>query len=409
MRRLKAGIALLLMLLIVSACDAPRNEDTMPETVTPLQTAEPTPEPSAEPTPMPTPEPTPTPEELAAEFAAKAAAEMELRELACGMFMVYPEQLTGGTPVLSGNGALLEGFAKYPVAGVILSYDHLETPEQTRGLTASLQAFGGGIFIAVDEEGGMVNRVMEELGTRWVDSPFTYRDGGTDAAYANARVIGEDLASLGFNLDFAPVADVWSNPENTVIGERAYSDDFAEAAELVSAAVRGFHDGGVLCTLKHFPGHGDTAQDSHVGMAVTYKTLEEMRGQEFLPFAAGISAGADFVMLAHVTAPEIAELPGSLSYTVAAELLRGELGFEGIIITDAMEMGAIVNTWGAGESTVMAIEAGADIILCPEDLDAAVEAVLTAVEEGRIPRERLEESARRVLYLKAMEGILPGR
>ena len=114
-------------------------------------------------------------------------------------------------------------------------------------------------------------------------------------------------------------------------------------------------------------------------------------------------------MLAHVTAPELDELPASLSHRITTELLREELGFGGIIVTDAMEMGAIVNTWGAGESAVMAIEAGADIILCPEDLDAAVNAVLSAVEEGRIPRERLEESARRVLYLKAMEGILPGR
>jgi len=390
--------ALLLAAVLLCGCGASSQTQELPQIVTAAPAETPAP------TPAPTPEPPPTVEER----LAAQVAELSLGDLAAGMFLVYPEQLTGGAPVLYADAGLLEGFAKYPVAGVLLSYDHLESPEQTRALTAGLQAFGGGLFIAIDEEGGVVNRAMEELGTTWVDSAYTYREEGPEAAGENARIIAEDLSALGFNLNFAPVADVWSNPENTVIGERAYSDDFAGAAELVSAAVVGFHDGGVLCTLKHFPGHGDTAQDSHAGMAVTYKTLAEMREQEFLPFAAGIAAGADLVMLAHVTAPELDALPATLSYRITTELLRDELGFEGVIVTDAMEMGAIVNTWGSGESAVMAIEAGADLVLCPEDLDAAVEAVLSAVEEGRISRGRLEESVLRVLCLKAAEGILPG-
>ncbi len=358
------------------------------------------------------PEPTPTlsPEELAAQAAAETAmtrlAAMDDHTLVCQMFLVWPEALTGGETVTEVTIQLVRGLGAYPVSGVIFRGANLETREQTRALTGGIQALGRGMFLAVDEEGYTVNRVMDALGTTPIGDPYSYRDQGVAAAYDNARTIAEDIAALGFNLDFAPVADVWSNPENTVIGERAYSDDFDEAAELVAAAVRGFLDGGVLCTLKHFPGHGDTAQDSHSEAAVTWRSLEDLRAGEFLPFAAGIEAGAPFVMTGHVTAPEVDTLPATLSDTVTTELLRGELGFEGIIITDAMEMGAIANAYGSGEAAVMAIEAGADLVLCPESLEEAVAAVMEALESGRLSRERLEESVLRVLTVKALHHIL---
>lgn len=162
--------------------------------------------------------------------------------------------------------------------------------------------------------------------------------------------MGQELHSLGFNLDFAPIADVNSNPQNPVIGERAFSSDAAVASQMVAAAVQGFTDGGVLCCLKHFPGHGDTATDSHQGYAQTDKTLEQMEQLEFLPFVSGIDAGAPMVMVGHITAPNVTTdgLPASLSYELITGILREQLGFQGVVTTDALNMGAITESYTAG-------------------------------------------------------------
>jgi len=232
---------------------------------------------------------------------------------------------------------------------------------------------------------------------------FTYRDKGTETARANAYTIGSEIAEFGFNVDFAPVADVWTNPDNTVIGRRAYSDDPRETAQLVSAAVRGFHDGGVACVLKHFPGHGDTEEDSHLGAAYCEKTAEELAQCELLPFIAGIEAGADMVMVGHITIPALdPDHPATLSRAVIAGLLREQLGFDGVVITDAMRMGALSGAEDSpAESAVLAVEAGCDLILAPEDPDAVVRALLDTFDEAR-----LDESVRRILRLKLNRGII---
>ena len=207
-------------------------------------------------------------------------------------------------------------------------------------------------------------------------------------------------------MDLAPVADVWSNRANTVIGDRAYSDDFDQAAQLVAAAVGGFHEGGVACTLKHFPGHGDTSADSHYGSVYVYKTLDELRGAELVPFRAGIEAGADAVMLGHLIMAGIDEQPALFSHAVVTGLLREELGFDGVVITDGLEMRAMTDHYGSGEIAVAAIQAGVDLLLCPQDLDEAVSALTQAVEDGTITQQRLDESVLRVLRLKLNQGIL---
>lgn len=263
-----------------------------------------------------------------------------------------------------------------------------------------------GLFVATDEEGGVVNRLMDTVGTTYIGSMYYYKDDGDETAYENAYTIANDMSALGFNLDFAPVADVWSNPDNTVIGERAYSDDYAQAAELVGNAVKGFNDGGVMCTLKHFPGHGDTAEDSHYSSAYVHRTKEEIMADEMQPFRSGIEAGAEFVMVGHLIVPDIDEVPATLSYKIATGILREELKFEGVAITDSFEMESIADNYSVDDAVVMSVKAGMDMILQPKDMASAVNSIEQAVADGELSEDRIDESVRRILTLKESRGLL---
>ncbi|MBQ4369717.1 MAG: glycoside hydrolase family 3 protein [Oscillospiraceae bacterium] len=366
---------------------------------------EPDPAPEAEPEPEPEPEsePEPEPEPTKAELLL---ADMSLYEKICQMIIVRPSDLAGVYPVTAAGETTRQALEKYPVGGLFYDSSNMTGQEQLRDMTANTKAYMQITPIIVcDEEGGTVARLMRNVGTTWINSMYSYRDQGPETAFANAETIARDMVSYGFNADFAPVADVWSNSANTVIASRAYSDDFEQAAELVAAAVEGFHAGGVACTLKHFPGHGDTAADSHYGSVYVYKTLDELRSQELIPFKAGIDAGADMVMMGHLIVSEIDEEPAPFSYTIVTELLRGELGFEGVVITDALEMQALKN-YSAGETAVKALQAGIDLLLCPSDLDGTIRALTEAVERGEITEERIDESVLRILMMKENRGML---
>ena len=361
----------------------------------------PTPEPTPELTPAPSPEPTPPPT-----AAERLLGEMSLEEKLWQLLVVRPGDLVGIEPVTSldeSEVALLRGF---PAGGFFLNAGNMKDSEQLKALTNALTADAEITpLVLCDEEGGTVARLMNTVDTTRIGSMYSYREQGTETAFQNARTIGTDLRDHGLNADLAPVADVWSNPANTVIHTRAYSDDFAQAAELVTAAVEGFHAGGVACTLKHFPGHGDTAEDSHNGAAYVHKTLEELREEELLPFRAGIEAGADMVMIGHLTVPALDELPAPFSPVVVRELLRGELGFSGAVITDALGMGALKD-YGGGEAALLALEAGVDLLLCPDDPSALVNYLAAAVAEGKLSEERVDESVLRVLNMKEARGML---
>ena len=201
--------------------------------------------------------------------------------------------------------------------------------------------------------------------------------------------------------------DVFSNPNNTVIGARAFSIDAKIAADMVESCVKGFHDANMLCTLKHYPGHGDTLKDSHYGTAVTNKTLEELRHNEFLPFKKGIQAGADFVMVGHILTPNITDssTPATLSGTMIS-ILRDELEFDGVIITDAMNMAAISDEHSSAEAAVKAIQAGVDMILMPVDFHDAVTGVMNAVKNGVLMETMINDSVLRILCTKIDKGII---
>lgn len=343
------------------------------------------------------------------EKVERLLSKMTLHEKVSQLFIVTPEKLTGYSRVIQAGDATRKALEITPVGGLIYSTPNLVSKDQVKTMITSVQSYsrdivGVPMFISVDEEGGNVARCANTLGTASLSPMFQYRKAGAKTAKKNAKMIAKDISALGFNLDFAPVADTWSNPYNKVIGQRAYSDDFSECAVLVAAAVRGFHKGGILCTLKHFPGHGNTGEDSHTGGAYSDKTLEELRKEELLPFKRGIKAGADFVMTSHVTLRKVDDVPASLSYKITTELLRNELGFEGIIITDALVMRAVSNTYSSGDLAVKAFLAGNDMLLEPNDLKGAVSAIESAVKSGKITQERLDSSVRRILTVKISGG-----
>lgn len=386
-RRLLAASALLLAAALLCACAGsdPDAASPMPGGDTPPQALS---------TPTPTPEPTPT-----LSPAEQLLAGMTAEEKVWQLFILHPSQLTETGTLLTDAKGVAEIL---PAGGIILDSTNLESEAQTLALIADLQALSEiPLLVSVDEEGGAVARVGPALGMTTLSSMFHYRAEGTDRARENARALAEGLASLGFNVDFAPVADVWTNPANTVIGARAYSDDPQQAAELIAAAVEGFHLGGVSATLKHFPGHGDTQEDSHNGAAYAYKTLPELMECEMLPFRAGIEAGAELVMVAHITLPALdAERPATLSEAVVTDLLREELGFSGLVVTDALSMGAITQAYG-DEAALLALEAGCDLLLMPQDASAAAALILERADPARI-----DESVLRILEWKLARGLI---
>lgn len=368
---------------------------------------------SPEPTPVPTPPSTmrygnentePTTAEK--KHVAEILESMSQREKICQLFIVYPDAITQVKPTTKAGEITLDAYVRYPVGGFVFSAKNLISQEQISSFISTMQENAKiKLFMCADEEGGRVTRLMGNIGTTEFEPMLSYQYSGIETAYSNAKTIAQEMNGLGFNLDLAPVADVFSNLENTVIGDRAYSTDFVTASQLVPWAVNGFHDGGVNCCLKHFPGHGDTLEDTHDGLAFTNKTKEELAQQELLGFKTGIDAGADMVMIGHMTVSEYSDQPSTLSKEIVTDLLRGELGYDGVIITDALNMGAI-KAMGTAKIVVGALNAGCDILLGPDSIFNAVSAIENAVERGELSQKQIDESVSRILLLKLRSGII---
>lgn len=354
------------------------------------------------------PEPTPRTSAQVQQDAAQTLLDgMSTREKICQLLIVHPEVLTDGGTVTAVTDELAAALQDYPVGGFLLSAGNMTSGEQLSALTSALSAAcPTAPLVTVDEEGGRVARLMNTVGTTKLNSMYSYRGLGTQTAYDNAQTLARDIAAYGFNTDFAPVADVWTNKQSNAIGDRAYSDDYDEAATLVAAAVSGFRDAGVICCLKHFPGHGSTAADSHNGAATVDKTLPQLRQEDLRPFVSGIAAGADMVMVGHLTVPTMDDLPASLSHKLVTNLLRYDLGFRGVIVTDGLQMQALAQ-YTDGEKAVLALSAGNDMLLEISDVPGAVTAVEQALADGTLTSEALDQSVLRVLRLKLAHGIVP--
>lgn len=343
-------------------------------------------------------------------LAEEKLASMTLEEKLAQMFFITPEALTGVSSATRAGETTKSSFSLYPVGGLVFFENNIQTPEQiiqmNQGLTEiSLERIGVIPFLGVDEEGGTVLRIadnpqfsredvgnMSELGST----------GDPQNAYEAGRTLGTYLSEYGFNLDFAPVADLWNNPENQVVKYRSFGSDSALVSEMVKKETEGLKSCGISAVLKHFPGHGSTAADSHKGAAVSLRTEEELAAEEYLPFRAGIEAGAEFIMAGHLSFPNIEgqDIPATLSYHFLTEVLREELQFQGIIITDAMNMAAIANYYTSAEAAVAAVKAGADMILMPADFENAYRGLLEAVQNGEISENRINDSVKRILVVK---------
>lgn len=343
--------------------------------------------------------------------AAQAALDgMTLEEKIYQMFVVTPDSLAGFEGVSTAGDIMRTALAEMPVGGLILFDSNLYSAEQVRSLTAGMQTLSKTpLLIGVDEEGGRVSRLSRYGLTDQVDPMATFGAAGdAEAVYRLGGTLGAQLKAAGFNVDFAPVADVVTNPNNTEIGDRSFSSDPKTAATMVAAMVDGLQDEGTISCLKHFPGHGSTEADSHEGVSVSNRTLAELRETELLPFEAGIEAGAQMVMISHMSLPNVtgSRVPADLSKAIVTDLLRDELGFDGVIISDSHEMGAITDYYSSGGAAVLAIDAGCDIVLMPADLAAAADAVLKAIESGELTEARIDESVLRILTMKYRAGII---
>jgi beta-N-acetylhexosaminidase len=315
-------------------------------------------------------------------------------------------------------------FEQYFVGASYISNDNIPTPEAALALTSELQGYAANtrlkipLLLGVDQEGAW--GVMVPASCTGPGNMALGATGRSNDAYQMYKVIGRELCAVGLNAVYAPCADCNSNPCNTIIGMRSFGEKPRLVGAMTAAAVKGAHDGGVVATIKHFPGHGDTTTDSHRGLPTVNRTREELLAIDLFPFAEGIKAGAELVMTAHIIFSALdPQNPSTLSKTILQEVLRGELGFSGVILSDSMNMQAMLKNYAREDAAVRAFNAGVDLLMLAEehyshDAQAYLQqqttligAVKGAVERGELPIERVNESARRVLALKLKHLAFP--
>lgn len=351
----------------------------------------------------------PTPEEKTEEIINAAIEVMPLEDKVAGLFIVTPESITGvNTAVKAGEGTK-EALSRYAVGGIIYFAQNIKSEEQlTEMITNTVNWSKYPLLVSVEEEGGSVSRIAKSsIDVEKADSPAQIGATGDPAlAYAAGTTVGAYLKRLGFNLDLAPVADVASTDKHK-LGDRVYGSDTNAVAGFAVNMVNGLQDGGISACMKYFPGLGGETADARNGMVSTERTIEEFRATEFPVYQQGIDAGVDFIMVSHLCVPSIVgeKIPSSLSPAIVTDILRNELGYDGIIISDAMNITAITDYYAADEAAVLALRAGCDMILMPEDFELAYLGILNAVQEGTIAEERIDDALRRIYKIKLRDNI----
>lgn len=350
-------------------------------------------------------------ENLLDEVVSYAMEGMSIEDKVAQMFFITPEALTGVGTVTKSGEKTKEQLAKYPVGGIVYFSKNIKSAEQFADMTAVIKSESKRVpFLGIDEEGGSVARIADSpISVEKTASAAEIGAGGdAQAAYAAGNKIGGYLISNGINYDFAPVADVLTNPDNELMQERAFGNDSALVGEMAAQMTLGLQDAGVSACLKHFPGLGGVDSDTHQNKVVSDRTLEQMQAEEFVAFKAGIEAGADSVMVSHLSVPAVIgdETPSSLSKVMITDLLRGELGYDGIVITDALNMKAVTSSYSSKEAAVLAVEAGVDMLLMPDNFEEAYQAVVDAVKDGTISEDRINESVTRIFRVKYRSTVV---
>jgi beta-N-acetylhexosaminidase len=331
---------------------------------------------------------------------AEILSDMSLKEKIGQMILagISETSLTSNTKDLVNN---------YHVGGIIFYANNLENPQQTVQLLNEMKSENAPnrlpLLLSVDQEGGKVSRLPGDL----IDTPTNAKIGAinnTQFSYEIGTLLGKELNAFGFNLDFAPVLDVNSNPNNPIIGDRSFGNNADIVSELGIKTMEGIQSQNIISVIKHFPGHGDTSVDSHLDLPRVNKSLEELKALELIPFTRAINNGADVVMVAHILLPQLdATFPSSMSENIITGILRKQLDFNGVVMTDDMTMKAITNNYDIGKAAVESVKAGSDIVMVAHDYNkvvSTIDALQAAVEAGEISEERINESVSRIIQLK---------
>lgn len=358
----------------------------------------------------------PSAEKIINDQIADKLSEMSIEEKIYQLFIVTPEILTGVPLVVAAGETTKNSIEKTPVGGIVYLASNFTSIEQTKEMLLKTQEYsreieGMPLFLCVDEEGGRVTRIAQNpaFGLEKIEAMANVSD--VDEAYAYGETVGTYLADLGINVDFAPVADVLTNSNNTVIGDRSFGSDPMKVCNFAKAYSDGLHVHGIMSTYKHFPGHGATEADTHKGYAYTEKELDELYQNELIPFSYAQEYGIDMVMVAHISLPNVIgdDTPCSLSKMMISDVLREEMAYDGIIITDALNMGAITEKYSTADAALNAFEAGADMLLMPGNLQEAYSGLYNAYTKGEISEERINESLRRIIKAKMMLTMYENR
>lgn len=343
-------------------------------------------------------------------------ASMTIEEKVCQLFFITPEALTGYETVTAAGNTTKDALKLYPVGGLIYFAKNIQDEEQTKELLTNTQQFAKEndmipIFLAVDEEGGTVARVASNAAMHVTNVGNMCDIGATSdvtKAYDAGFTIGGYLSELGFNLDFAPVADTLTNPDNQIVAKRSFGSDPTLVSEMSRSYLDGLTDQGIIGSYKHFPGHGATLGDTHEGYAYTNKTYEQLQSSDFVPFMDGCFHQVPMMMVGHISLPNVTneDVPASLSQEVITGILREDFGYQGVVITDSLSMGAITDKYNGSMACKMAFLAGSDMLLMPKDFKSAYTYMLEEVNNGNIDESLIDQSVYRILKLKYQSGLM---
>ncbi len=336
---------------------------------------------------------------------------MSLDEKICQLFIVKADDLTGVENTTAARNATKAALEKNPVGGIIYFEANIIDPDQLGEMLENTSEFVKELgmpplFLCIDEENGSITRIASNDKFDVPRFPSMYdmslSDNAADTVYDAGLKTGSYLKEYGFNLNFAPVADVVTSSENSAIGTRSFGAEPDEVSKLSLQYAKGLEESGIIPCFKHFPGLGDTETDTHLGLASTRKTEKELDDSDFIPFANAAENGAKLIMAGHISAPLLTgdDTPSSLSDVMINAILREKMGYDGVVVTDSLQMKSVTDNYTVPEAVKMAIKAGADILLMPDDLESAVNALKDAVKTGEIKEERIDDSLRRILKLK---------
>lgn len=387
-------IAAMVSLFLIAGCSNSSNNSQSEATATPTSQS----------TPSPTASVAPTPSAISDPIALQVT-EMTLEEKIGQMLLV------------GIDGTVLDEQAKKmitedKIGGIILYKDNIKSLKGMISLINSMKKSNTGnpapLFMSVDQEGGKVSRMPKEYAT-FPSNGTVGASNDAAAAEKMGKLLAREVRSAGFNMNFAPVLDINSNPDNPVIGDRSFGNAAGQVIQLGIAEMKGIESEGVVPVVKHFPGHGDTSVDSHLALPIVNKTAGQLAELEWLPFQAAIKEGTDAVMVAHILFPKLdPDKPASLSRTIIGEQLRDEMGYQGIVITDDLTMGAIMKNYDLAAAAVDTVNAGSDILLVAHGYDneeRVMDSLLQNVKNGKIQETRIDESVYRILALKAKYNL----